>query len=116
MDFEITEAVAGPFSGWSFRDGDLCDPEGNRYRPLDLRAAFWLRQAWAARAGYPGELRFMRAELATQLQAASRPLLVEVTRIGVDGSHHLLASLWVPSGTALDPRQGAALAALVGRG
>lgn len=58
----------------------------------------------------------MRAELATQLQAVSRPLLVEVTRIGVDGSHHLLASLWVPSGSALDPRQGAALAALVARG
>lgn len=113
---EITAAMAEPFAGWYFLDGDLCDPEGNRYRPLDLKAAYWLRQAWAARAGYPGELRFLRAELASQLQAAARPLLVEVSRIGADGSPLLVASLWIPSGKGIDPRQGEAMAARVARG
>lgn len=115
---EITEAMSPAFAGWSFLDGDLCDPEGNRYRPPDLKAAYWLRQAWAARAGYPGELRFLRAELASQLQAASRPLLVEVSRIGKDGGHLLVASLWIPSGSGSgsDPRQSEAMAARVARG
>lgn len=116
MLVEITTVMAPPFAGWYFLDGDLCDPDGNRYRPNDLRAVHWVRQAWAARAGYPGELRFMRAELASQLQAAARPLLVEVHRIGWDGSRHLLGSLWVPASLVPDPRPCEALPARVARG
>lgn len=114
----IRPAVSPAFAGWSFVDGDFLDLEGNRYHPEDLKAAYWLRQAWAARAGYPGELRFLRAELAAQLQAAARPLLVEVSRIGTDGAHSLVASLWIPSGSGSgsDPRQGEAMAARVARG
>lgn len=78
LDLLITETVSEAFAGWVFRDGDLMDPAGNRYRPEDLQASFYARKAWEARAGYPGELRFLRAELERRLLLASRLLVVEV--------------------------------------
>jgi hypothetical protein len=52
-----------PWPGWWFDEvGNLRDPEGNRYRPEDLRASWWARQAWAARAGTgPGEILYRSA-------------------------------------------------------
>lgn len=113
--FFVTPAISSAFDGWSFADGDFLDPEGNRYRPEDLKAAYWLRQAWAARARYPGELRFLRAELMAQLRAVSRPLLVQVSRLEPDGTPALIASLRVPGGGVLDAPSGVSQVAAASR-
>lgn len=47
------------WDGWRFVGRWLIDPEGNRYAPEDLRASYWLRQAWRARAGTESEIRFL---------------------------------------------------------
>lgn len=76
----ITDTMSESFQGWLFDDtGDLVDPAGNRYRPGDLTSSFWMRQAWAARAGaFPGEIAFLRSVLDDRIREASFPLVVEV--------------------------------------
>ena len=72
-EYLILPEVSQAFAGWRLVSGWLQDPAGNVYRPEDLRAAFWARAAWAARAGYPGELRFMRQELERRLSRYRLP-------------------------------------------
>lgn len=89
----ITESLSAHFQGWYFDDeGLLCDPPGNRYLPTDLLAAYWLRRAWEARAGYPGELRFLKAELQARLAASPGSLVVQVLRESGGGGLALVAS------------------------
>lgn len=83
------QAIEGPrWEGWVIdNDGYLCDPAGNKYLPQDLYASFWGRQAWAARAGYPGEIKFLRERLAELIRDASPPVfIVEIKRQGKAGS------------------------------
>lgn len=72
------------WEGWEIEGGYLRDPAGNRYLPWDLQATFYARQAWEARAGYPGELKFMRQrlnELIQEAQSEARPsFVVEIKR------------------------------------
>lgn len=106
----ITDTMSGLFQGWAFNDGgDLVDPAGNRYRPDDLLASFWMRQAWAARAGgFPGEIAFMRTVLEDRIREASYPMVVEVHQERPEG-RVLLGSLRI-GGTTPGPRtQGGAL-------
>lgn len=93
----ITEGLSPPFAGWSFdSQGLLCDPAGNRYLPTDLQASFWCRRAWEARAGYPGELRFLKAELDARLRASVGALVVQVLRETPGGALSLVASQRIP--------------------
>lgn len=65
------QVLSGKFRGWLIdQDGDLCDPAGNRYRPEDLRAAWWGRQAWQARAGTVGQVRFLKQALEERVRKA----------------------------------------------
>lgn len=89
----ITEALSPHFAGWAFdSEGLLTDPPGNRYLSSDLLASFWLRRAWEARAGYPGELRYLKAELQARLAAAPGALVVQVFREAPGGAVSLIAS------------------------
>jgi hypothetical protein len=72
--------IASEWAGWRFDGPHLIDPVGNRYSPDDLRAVHWIRQAWAARAGYPGELAFLRDEAVRRLEEADRPWVVTIQR------------------------------------
>ena len=72
-----------PWPGWWFDEaGDLRDPEGNRYRPEDLRASWWARQAWAARAGTgPGEILYLKGVLEDRIRAnAPAAWVIEIRR------------------------------------
>lgn len=72
-----------PWPGWWFDEvGNLRDPEGNRYRPEDLRASWWARQAWAARAGTgPGEIHYLKGILEDRIKAnAPAAWLIEIKR------------------------------------
>jgi hypothetical protein len=75
-DYLISPEVSQAFTGWRLVSGWLQDPAGNIYRPEDLQAAFWARAAWSARAGYPGELRFLRSELERRLRVVDRSMWI----------------------------------------
>lgn len=74
--------LSGAWEGWVLRGDDLIDPEGNRYRPGDLRASWWARQAWAARAGTgPGEILYLKGVLEERIRAnVPASWLVEIKR------------------------------------
>lgn len=104
----ITDTMSELFQGWEFNDGGyLVDPAGNRYRPDDLLASFWMRQAWAARAGgFPGEIAFLREVLDDRIRRASYPMVVEVHQERPEG-RVLLGSLRIGGETPRPPAQGA---------
>ncbi|WP_200375321.1 DUF3653 domain-containing protein [Thiocystis violacea] len=86
------------WEGWRFEHGYLLDPAGNRYLPGDLQASFYARRAWEARAGYPGELRFLRQrldDLIRQAEAVTGGYILEVRRETSQGSR-LVQSLILP--------------------
>lgn len=88
----MREAINSPgWEGWEIEDQYLRDPAGNRYLPWDLQATFYARKAWEARAGYPGELKFMRQrldELIAEAQSQARPTFtVEIRRETPAGSY-----------------------------
>ena len=62
-----------PWPGWWFDEaGNLRDPEGNRYRPEDLRASWWARQAWAERAGQgSAEILYLKGVLQERIKASA---------------------------------------------
>jgi hypothetical protein len=96
----ITGTMSESFDGWGFDDtnGDLLDPAGNRYRPIDLLASYWMRQAWSARAGaFPEQIAFMKATLEERIRDASYPLVVEVHQERPDG-RVMLGSLRIGGG------------------
>lgn len=112
----ITDTMSELFQGWAFNDGgDLVDPAGNRYRPDDLLASFWMRQAWAARAGaFPSEIAFLRTVLDDRIRSASYPMVVEVHQERPEG-RVLLGSLRI-GGENPGPRtQGAGVGEAVKR-
>jgi hypothetical protein len=80
--------ISAEWEGWQLQEGELLDPVGNRYRPDDLRAVHWIRQAWAARAGYRGELAFLRDEAIRRRDAADRPWIVTIQRETAHGREH----------------------------
>lgn len=72
-----------PWPGWWFDEaGNLRDPEGNRYRPEDLRASWWARQAWAERAGQDSaEILYLKGVLQERIKAnAPASWLIEIRR------------------------------------
>ena len=76
------------WEGWIFDEsGYLLDPAGNKYLPNDLRAAWWARQAWASRAGYPGQLRFLHEHLRDLIRVARAPggYVVEIRKESPQG-------------------------------
>jgi len=81
------QGLTGQWQGWLIdTEGYLCDPAGNKYLPTDLSCAFWARQTWEARAGYPGEVAFLRERLAELIRHAEPPtIVVEVKRRTHDG-------------------------------
>lgn len=76
-----------PWVGWYFDDaGYLCDPPGNRYRPEDLRASWWSRQAWEDRAGHPSKIRYLHEHLRQLIKQASQPgYVVEIRKESPQG-------------------------------
>lgn len=83
------DGISEQWSGWRIDEDVLIDPVGNRYTPDDLRAVHWIRQAWAARAGYPGELAYLRDEALRRLHDADRPWVVTIQRETRAGLQHL---------------------------
>lgn len=75
------------WEGWFFDDqGYLLDPAGNKYLPRDLQAAWWARQAWQERAGYPGQLRFLHEHLRQLIKTAqSSGYIVKVEKQTASG-------------------------------
>ena len=64
--------LSGAWEGWVLRGDDLIDPEGNRYRPEDLRASWWARQAWAERAGQgSAEILYLKGVLQERIKASA---------------------------------------------
>lgn len=89
-----SQVLAPGWDGWNFDDdGYLRDPSGNKYLPADLLATFYARKAWESRAGYPGEIRYLRQhlqELVDEARAQVRPVfVVKVERLTADGSQVL---------------------------
>lgn len=86
------------YSGWSFdAEGYLVDPAGNRYTPQDIQAAFWASQAWKARAGSQGEIRYLYSQLREDLLRVRRPILLTASRIhpqGVESLGSVILSPW----------------------
>ena len=81
--------ISDQWAGWRLADGYLIDPQGNRFAADDLRAVHWIRQAWAARAGYPGELAFLRDEAIRRRDAADRPWILTIQRDSASGLQRL---------------------------
>jgi hypothetical protein len=82
--------VAPGWDGWIFDDeGYLKDPAGNKYLPADLQASFYARKAWESRAGYPGEIKYLREHLKALVNEARSQVapvfVVKVERMTVDG-------------------------------
>lgn len=76
------------WQGWYFNDtGDFCDPAGNRYRPADFQATFWMRQAWEDRAGHPARIRYLHEHLRQLVKLASQPggYVVEIRKESPQG-------------------------------
>lgn len=87
----VRSSVVSPgWEGWIFDDeGFLKDPSGNKYLPSDLQASFYARKAWESRAGYPGEIKYLRQHLKELVNEARRQVapvfVVKVERLTADG-------------------------------
>lgn len=89
-------ALPFPWQGWQLDpQGVLLDPAGNRYLPSDIQASWYARQAWQARAGSPGELRYLKAQLLAEVAFVRRPLIITVARLSPAGLSLPLGSLVV---------------------
>lgn len=77
-----------PWNGWYFDDaGYFCDPASNRYLPSDLRATFFMRQAWEDRVGNPPRIRYLHDHLRQLVKQASQPggYVVEIRKESPQG-------------------------------
>jgi hypothetical protein len=101
----IPESMSEVFAGWGFDDeGLLVDPGGNKYLPSDLMTTYWMRQAWAERAGgFPGEIAFMRSVLQDRIREASFALVVEVHQERPGGERVLMGSLRIGGSVPRQP-------------
>ena len=83
--YRIDSEVSEYWAGWYFESGSFFDPEGNAYRPEDLRATWYGRQFWQSEAGTTAEICLLKSVLRQRIEELSAALIVEVRRHDLAG-------------------------------